>query len=107
MDYVSPVHRSRVHDHKNVGRFYISGSLLHDQRNGYKYPNLVQRIYSQVIPVQINYDVSTDIFSVTSISKHFREITEGDFIPEYEVIIERIGPVDHISFKEKYEYTTR
>lgn len=64
---------------------------------------IVQKIFSKIIPLNLRYDVMRDVYEIDAASSYFDPVPMGQVIPEYNVIIKtyrRHGKrVETITFK--------
>lgn len=51
-----------------------------------KYPQLMQKIFERVVPMEIENSFVSDTITYTGYSNYFDETPQGSFVPEYEVL---------------------
>jgi hypothetical protein len=52
-------------------------------------PDVIQKLYSKIIPVSVTYDYAREIFEITALSEHFDSVEEMYTIPYYAVNVRK------------------
>ena len=66
------------------GKFFFSDAMLKSQ------PDILQKIFAKVIPLNVSYDYSRQIFEVSACSKEFEPLEEHAEIPFYQVSVKQV-----------------
>jgi hypothetical protein len=61
----------------------------------------VMKVFSELIPTEVQYDYQEQIFRVKGLCKHFDPVDLGSMIPYYQVYIKKEPDETTISFKKK------
>lgn len=74
---------------RNIGKFKVSDMFLEvvDINN-----EIYKEFLSSFVVLHCEHNFATATFNYTAISKHFRELKDGEMIPEY-----------HVTFEHKYD----
>lgn len=74
--------RSDAYEQRRFGRFYMSLDLL------MTHADVVQKIFSKVIPLHMEYDITRELFEIRACSDEFDPLElPTAFIPMYQVFV--------------------
>jgi hypothetical protein len=84
-----------------IGKIKYDRIFLQDNQE------ILQKLYAKIIPLEIKYEDRTYWIEVTALSEHFDEMSTGEVIPTYQVLIttqhRKDGNIAHY-FKFKREH---
>lgn len=64
------------------------GTIMYTDQILEQNPDIVQKLFSKIIPFKIEFNYIAERFEVEAVSKEFEPVEFGDKIPHYDVIIE-------------------
>ena len=83
---------------RRLGQVKYTGTLLDDN------PEVIQLLYSNIIPLDLRYDIADDSYFMKGLCKAFRKIAPGEVIPSYKASFNKV-PNKALSAYDKPGFT--